>query len=189
LSDVADNRRFAALVDAHGASVMGLLCRLCGNRSDAEDLFQDVAVRVWRNIGSCPTLRNPRAWLMVIAYRTFLDRRQQHAAVRQSAIAEQHEDDASEDESNSCTGLWTGLVVEPSDRRELAPDAAAARKEEAGRLQVAIGELSDGLRQVVSLHYSGGLTLRETAAAMELSEGTVKSRLNAAINKLRSALQ
>ena len=48
---------------------------------------------------------------------------------------------------------------------------------------------SEALRQVVILHYTGGLTLRETAEALACSEGTVKSRLNAAITKLRSMLE
>ncbi len=56
-----------------------------------------------------------------------------------------------------------------------------------------MSELPDDIRQVVILHYTAGLTLRETAAAMDISLGTVKSRLNAALNsclnKLRSLLE
>jgi DNA-directed RNA polymerase specialized sigma24 family protein len=42
---------------------------------------------------------------------------------------------------------------------------------------------------VVVLHYVGGLSLSQTAATMEISEGTVKSRLNAALKKLRGVLE
>ena len=68
-----DRDIFLGLVDEHGAAVLALLRRLCGRGHDAEDLFQDVAVRVWRNLGSRPTIRNPRGWLMTIAYRVYLD--------------------------------------------------------------------------------------------------------------------
>src|SRR5262245_51538169 len=68
-----DREIFLGLVDEHGAAVLALLRRLCGRGHDAEDLFQEVAVRVWRNLGSRPRLRNPRGWLMTIAYRAFLD--------------------------------------------------------------------------------------------------------------------
>jgi DNA-directed RNA polymerase specialized sigma24 family protein len=60
---------------------MALLRRLCRNQHDAEDAFQQTALRVWRSFASRPWLRNPRAWLMRIAYRTFLDqqsKRTQH---------------------------------------------------------------------------------------------------------------
>ena len=50
------------------------------------------------------------------------------------------------------------------------------------------GVLSENLRQVVVLHYTGGLTLLETAEALGISPGTVKSRLSAALTKLRSIL-
>jgi RNA polymerase sigma-70 factor (ECF subfamily) len=65
----------------------------------------------------------------------------------------------------------------------------AERSEERDRVQAAIADLPDSIREVVVLHYVGGLTLGQTAAAMELSPGTVKSRLNAALNKLRSVLE
>ena len=43
-----DREIFLGLVDEHGAAVLALLRRLCGRGHDAEDLFQDVAIRVWR---------------------------------------------------------------------------------------------------------------------------------------------
>ena len=52
-----------------------------------------------------------------------------------------------------------------------------------------LDELSDPIREVVILHYAGGLSLSETAAAMGISKGTAKSRLSSALVKLRSVLQ
>jgi RNA polymerase sigma-70 factor (ECF subfamily) len=57
------------------------------------------------------------------------------------------------------------------------------------RLAAAVKTLPAGVRDVVTLHYTGGLTLRETAEAMGLSLGTVKSRLNSGLESLRSLLQ
>ena len=54
-------REFLALLDAHGGVLMGMLRRLCGNHHEAEDVFQETAVRVWRSFASRPTLRSPRA--------------------------------------------------------------------------------------------------------------------------------
>lgn len=164
-----DHRRpFADLLDAHGAAVLAMLRRLCGNRHDADDAFQETATRVWRQMGSRgwfgprPWVRNPRAWVMTIAYRAFIDaraRRRPHAA-----------------------------LGEPPDDRGASPDRSAERAEAADRVQAAIAALSGPTREVVVLHYLGGLTIGQVAVAMNLAEGTVKSRLNAALTKLRGAL-
>src|SRR5438270_475764 len=61
------------LVDDHGAVALGMLRRLCGNTTDAEDVFQETAVRVWRSFAARHDVRNKRAWLLSIAYRAFLD--------------------------------------------------------------------------------------------------------------------
>ena len=71
----AERQIFLELVDRHGATVLAMLRRLCGNVHDADDVFQEVAARVWRNLGSRPRLRSPRAWLLTVAYRQFLDHR------------------------------------------------------------------------------------------------------------------
>lgn len=68
------------------------------------------------------------------------------------------------------------------------PSAAAERSEEGRILDVAVNELPEVLRSVIVLHYSGGLSLRETAEVLGLSTGTVKSRLNSGLEQLRRRL-
>jgi RNA polymerase sigma-70 factor (ECF subfamily) len=159
----ADQREYLELLDLHGATLMALLRRFCGNCHDAEDVFQDTAARVWRSFSKRPRLRNPRAWLMTIGYRAFLDAQQRRPRL--------------------------GDLSDLMDDRHGSPGQLAERAEDRDRVQAAIAGLPEPIREVVVLHYTGGLTLRQTAAAMELSTGTVKSRLNAALNKLRSALE
>src|SRR5438094_149546 len=48
VGDPWHDRQFLALLDDHGAIVLALLRRLCRNQHDAEDAFQETAVRVWR---------------------------------------------------------------------------------------------------------------------------------------------
>ena len=158
----ADQSEFLKMVDDHGAAVLAMLRRLCGNTPDAEDAFQETAVRVWKSFDRQPPLRNPRAWLMSIAYRAFVD---QNARRRKGDI-----------------------LTDVADHRLHSPGDAAVKVEEATQIGTAIEELSENLRQVVVLHYTGGLTLLETAEALDISVGTVKSRLSAALTKLRSIL-
>jgi RNA polymerase sigma-70 factor (ECF subfamily) len=162
-----DRETFLALVDEHGTTVLAMLRRLCGNPHDADDLFQDVAVRVWRNLRSRPILRNARAWLLTIAYRAYID----HQADR-SCHAALHDNDEA-------------FARGGSDRD---PVAIAERAERAQLVNSAVTELSPPLRSVIVLHYTGGLSLREVASTMGVSVGTVKSRLNAGLKQLRRQL-
>jgi RNA polymerase sigma-70 factor (ECF subfamily) len=159
----ARHRDFLALLDAHGAVLMGMLRRLCGNHHEAEDVFQETAVRIWRGLAARPTLRSPRAWVLTVGYRAFLNVRGRE---------QRHED-----------------LQDPVDDRIVSPGQMAERSEECERVQAAIAHLPEPVREVVVLHYVGGLTLSQTAAAMEISPGTVKSRLHTALKRLRSALE
>jgi RNA polymerase sigma-70 factor, ECF subfamily len=162
-----DRDTFQALVDEHGATVLAMLRRLCRNPHDADDLFQEVAVRVWRNLGSRPILRNPRAWLLTIAYRVYID----HQAERPCYAALFDNDEA--------------LARGGSDRD---PVAIAERAERAQLVNSAVAELSPPLRSVIALHYTAGLSLRQVATTMGVSVGTVKSRLSAGLEQLRRRL-
>jgi RNA polymerase sigma-70 factor (ECF subfamily) len=162
-----ERETFLALVDRHGAGALAMLRRLCGNGHDAEDVFQDVAVRVWKHMGERPRLRDDRAWLMTIAYRAYLD----HRARRPPAHAPLFDDEAA-----GRSG---------SDRD---PVAIAERTERAGQVNEAVAGLSPTLREVVVLHYTGGLSLRQVATATGASIGTVKSRLSAGLEQLRRRL-
>jgi RNA polymerase sigma-70 factor (ECF subfamily) len=162
----AERQTFLELVDRHGATVLGMLRRLCGNRHDADDVFQEVATRVWLNIHLRPRLRSPRAWLMTIAYRQFLDH---HSRVR----------------------LHQPLLNSDLPERDWSafdPARQAERSEEARMLDDAVQKLPELLRSIIVLHYTGGLSLRETAQAVGISAGTAKSRLNTALTQLRRRL-
>jgi RNA polymerase sigma factor (sigma-70 family) len=99
---------------------------------------------------------------MTIAYRTFLDYRARRTTPER--------------------------LIEPADRHGNPLDAAE-QSEMRDHLNAAIANLAEPIREVVVLHYSGGLSLRQTADAMGISTGTVKSRLNTALRALRSVLE
>jgi RNA polymerase sigma-70 factor (ECF subfamily) len=157
---------FLDLVDRHGATVMAMLRRLCGNPHDADDVFQEVAGRVWLNLHARPRLRSPRAWLLTVAYRQFLDHRARWPV---HASLSDHDPPGRD---------WSAAD----------PSAVAERSEEGRILDGAVNELPEALRSVIVLHYSGGLSLRETADVLGLSTGTVKSRLNSGLEQLRRRL-
>ena len=116
---------FAQLVDEHGAAVLGMLRRQCGNRHDADDVFQETALRVWRNLHRRPRLRNPRAWLMTIAYHAFVD----HHAKKP-----RHE-----------------LLVELADPRPANPGQGIEAAEERDQLERQLDRLPDAIRAVAAI--------------------------------------
>jgi len=156
-----------ALVDAHGDALWALVRKLCRHPQDAEDAFQEAAARAWRLWPGRAAIANPRAWLMTVGYRAFLDLRRKAAAVHAASVA---------------------LELEPVDRRHAAPADAAATSEEACRVREAVAELPDEIREVFVLHYTGGLSIAEAADAMGIKVGTAKSRLAAGLNELRRRL-
>jgi RNA polymerase sigma-70 factor (ECF subfamily) len=158
--------RFSALVDQHGSVVLAFLRRLCGTSYDTDDLFQEVAVRVWRSVQSSPEPRNPRAWLMNIAYRVFLD-----FQARPRLALSPWED---EPVTRAGNGADPAVLTEQKERCQVVQDAMA--------------EVTPAVRSVITLHYTGGLSLREVASALDISVGTVKSRLSAGLEQLRRRL-
>lgn len=156
------HRQFEELVDQHGGTVRAFLNRLCRNRHDADDAFQETAVRVWRHLSRGEIVLHPKSWLMTVAYRTFVDLK---ARKRKP----------------------TASFIEAADVRS-TPEYTVELREDAARMLAAIDQLTDTVREVVLLHYTGGLSLRETADALGISEGTAKSRLNAALVQLRKRL-
>jgi RNA polymerase sigma-70 factor (ECF subfamily) len=159
----SDHEQFTALLETHGGALMGLLRRLCRNQPDADDVFQETAVRVWKNFSSRPWLRNPRSWLMTIGYRAFLDWQTRRRRSEE--------------------------LIDPPDAADTSPRELVEKAEECDRLHTAIGALPQPVREVVVLHYVGGLSISQTASAMGIAGGTVKSRLNSALGTLRSALE
>ena len=158
----AQRRFFLELLDHHGAVVLATLRRLCGNAHDAEDVFQETALRVWRYLPRRSRLRRPRAWLMTVAYRSFLDCRP-----RRPNPAALYDEPA-------------GTLPDPAQQ--------AQQSEQCRRLHAAMADLPEAIRPVVVLHYTAGLTLRQTARAMGIPLGTVKSRLDRGLERLRKVL-
>jgi RNA polymerase sigma-70 factor (ECF subfamily) len=167
---MGDNQKredWIALVDAHGDALWALVRKLCRHQQDAEDAFQEAATRAWRLWPGRAAIANPRSWLMTIGYRAFLDLRRKAGRLQAGGL---------------------GLEQEPADRRIAGPAVAAVAAEEACRIREAVAALADDVREVFVLHYTGGLSIAEAAAAMGIKTGTAKSRLASGLNELRRRL-
>jgi RNA polymerase sigma-70 factor (ECF subfamily) len=160
-----DRKAAGELIRAHHHAVYGYLRRLCRNEALAEDLTQQTYVRAWSGVGTLRRVGSLRAWLMTIARNEFFQ------LVRKRKLQE-------------------SLIDDTPDPVDPAPDALAnaADAQRDARLHQAVDRLDSGLRETLALHYFQELTLREVGAVLGLPVGTVKSRLNRALESLRREL-
>ncbi len=166
-----DRSAFEALYSRFGSPVMRFLFRLCGDRELAEDLTQEVFVRVWRAAPRWQPLGKVSTWLFQIAKRVWWNegaKRTRRANVWRDAEAS--------------TGETAGGDADAAARR-------VARDELALALQRAITELSQRRRLVFVLVRLEGCSLAEAAAIAGIPVGTVKSRVASAEAALRRRLR
>ena len=156
-----DRVAFAELVRRHQGKVRALLLRLCGDRSLADDLAQEVFLRAYRGLLGFEGRSSFGTWVYRISYNVYLNHR-----TRTRSYA---------------------ALPEDYDARAAAPDDAlsAPRADLRRDLQAAIGELPERYRAVIVLYYLQEVSYPEIAEILELPLGTVKTHLHRAKRMLR----
>lgn len=155
------------IVAEHSAQVYRLAYRLTGNRQDAEDLTQDVFIRIFRSLDSYAP-GNFNGWIHRITTNLFLDRVRRKTRIRIDPFAE---------------GVEERLVgSEPLP--ELAVHDAGFDPD----IDRALAALPHEFRLAVVLCDVEGLTYEEIADVLDIKLGTVRSRIHRGRTQLRSAL-
>lgn len=161
------------LYDRYAALVFSVSLRVLYDRQLAEDVTQEVFLRLWRQ----PQSYNPArgrllSWLMSVTRNRAIDERRRLSRRTRSedsgepALQDLRETDARED-----------------------PVVAAAVGELRRAVRAAMRGLPPAQREVIELAYFGGLTQTEIAARTSVPLGTVKTRVRLAMRKLRDALE
>jgi RNA polymerase sigma-70 factor (ECF subfamily) len=156
------------VVRTHSARVYRLAYRLTGNRHDAEDLTQDVFVRVFRSLSSY-TPGTFEGWLHRITTNLFLDQVRRKQRIRFDGLA----DDA----------------AERLPGREPGPDQVYDDRHFDDDVQRALDSLPPDFRAAVVLCDIEGLSYEEIAATLGVKLGTVRSRIHRGRAQLRAALE
>lgn len=160
-------RRFEQAIRPWLPDLRRLAIRLTGNAADAEDLLQDLLLRLQPRMREVAALDQPRPWLARVLYRLFVDQ------WRRRRSAPEFDDESTVDD-------------QPGDAE--LPDDAFERALSRERLQVALNRLPAFQRELVILHDVEGYTLTEIAAIADTPTGTLKSRLHRARTALRQSL-
>ena len=175
-----DADAFEALYARWRSRLYRYLVHQCGQGSVADELFQDIWLRVV-NARSCYEVTAKfSTWLFRIAHNRLVDYWRQTHRNPVEAMRSVGDDDE---------GDWM------PDRSDLSPAPESAQPEQlierqalATRLVDVVGALPDVQRETFLMVEEGGMTLEEIATTMGVGRETVKSRLRYAISKLRSEL-
>lgn len=165
-----DAAAFDALYERHRGAVFRYLRRQAGTAPVAEELFQDV----WLRLIDARARYEPRAkfttWLYTIAHNRLMDH---FRSAARTALVSYADSDSPPEEFPSAAPL---------------PEQLLERKQGAVRLLAAIDALPPAQREALLLQQEGELTLEEIAAVTGANRETVKSRLRYAMAKLRAQL-
>jgi len=170
-----DRLEFARLVDLYSGSVYGLGLRMLANEPDAEDVLQNTFLNAWTHLPDFEGRSSLATWLYRIAANEAL------MLLRRKRPEIQLDDAGAQELPGKLVPSqlldWSGL---PEDELMSAE----------GKLLIgsAIQELPEALRLVLVLRDVEGLSIKETAEALELSETNVKTRLLRARLRLREKL-
>lgn len=163
-----DSGAWAEMVRTHHKRVYGLCYRFTGNAADAEDLTQDVFLKIYSNLSSFDATRGSLpVWITTMTRNLLVDNFRRTRNQRATSSLDEGWDAAEE--------------LKPVDRLMAAgpsPHELAARNELSKMVQNALIHVSAELREAVILRDLQDLDYKEIAQVLSIPEGTVKSRIS-----------
>ncbi len=166
--NLSDPRAFGRAYDEHSRGVYGAALRILGNPAQAQDVAQDVFLKLWRNPGRFdPSRGDLGAYLRLMARSRALD------VLREGQAAGRARDRLE-------------LVVDREEPRvDVRPMVAAERDADRAAVVEALRRLPDPQREALVLAYWGGMTAEQIARREAIPLGTAKSRIRLGLAKLR----
>ena len=157
---------FDQYIKEHGNRLFGLTLKLCKNREDAEDLYQESWIKAYRFIDQYDNNREFGAWITGICINTYKDmlRRQK----------------------------WKFLFIcfQTNEEKDyVLSNIPSAEHEDRSDIKNALEALPDKYRIATILHYYNGLDIQKTANVLKIPEGTVKYHLHKARELLKRSLE
>jgi RNA polymerase sigma-70 factor (ECF subfamily) len=164
---------FEELYDRYSSTVYALLLRILSNSDDAQEVLQETFVKAWTSAKMFDALRGSEvAWLISIARSRGIDR------LRSRKIRYEREDEAGREIS-----IHSSFVVNATGAE------SAIQSQERIAVRGALAELPEPQRIALELAYFEGLSQSEIAARLSEPLGTIKTRMQLGMKKLRDRLQ
>jgi RNA polymerase sigma-70 factor (ECF subfamily) len=166
-----DPTAFQALVERHRSMVYRVAYQFAGNHHDAEDIAQEVFIKVYRSLDRFRQDAQVTSWIYRIVMNACIDHRRRNSPAGAAPFGEEAEQK-----------LMNTAEEAPG------PEDRAYAGEIGQALEAAVQSLPNGQRLVFLMRHHEGLKLWEIAEALGLAEGTVKRQLHSAVHRLRAVL-
>ncbi|TKJ42184.1 hypothetical protein CEE37_00465 [candidate division LCP-89 bacterium B3_LCP] len=169
-----DDNAFSQLVAMHDSRIMSLVWSVLGRGFDADEVYQEIFLKVHRSLGSFRFESQFSTWLhriavnVAISHKRSLSRRQKREQLM----------DNSDD-------FFASAPANPEDN----PENLQLRREVLEQIDRALDELPLRQRTVFVMKHDQGMKLKEIASVLKISEGAVKAYLFRALAKLRVILE
>lgn len=168
-----DLASFEMLYDRYSSTLYALLLRILSNPEDAQEVLQETFVKVWTSARMFDSVRGSEvAWLISIARSRGIDK------LRSRKIRVDRENDAGREIS-----ILSSFVEKAKGADE------AIRSQEQKAVRSALAELPDAQRVALELAYFEGLSQSEIAERLSEPLGTIKTRMQLGMKKLRERLR
>jgi len=166
-----DSSAWAEMVRTHHKRVYGLCYRFTGNATDAEDLTQDVFVKIYSNLSSFDAARGSLpVWITTMTRNLLVDNFRRTRNQRATGSLDEGWDTSDDSRpARQIDRLMAGGI---------SPHDAAVKKELEKMVQEALAQVSVELREAVILRDLQDLDYKEIAQVLDIPEGTVKSRIS-----------
>lgn len=166
-----DDSAWEGIVNAYTRRVYNLGYRYTGRSEEAEDLTQEIFIKVYQNLKSFRSEAGSfQNWILKVGRNLIIDRYRQMRRFQQSAGSEEME------------------TMNLSDEKTPSPHKVFEQSESARYLREALQKLSPELKEAIILRDLEGMAYQEIAALLAIPEGTVKSRINRARLELAKLL-
>jgi RNA polymerase sigma-70 factor, ECF subfamily len=165
-----DEHSYRLLVERYQTLIFTIAFRMVRDRTEAEDIAQDVFLKVYRTLDQFREESSFKTWICRIATNRCIDWKRKHG-VRQDATTQVDEADR--------------LVDEIHER----PEQSLVRRETQAEIRKAIEEMPEKYRTILLMYHFQGLSYKEIADQQDISPRTVETRLYRAKHLLRTALK
>ncbi|MCA9782955.1 MAG: RNA polymerase sigma factor [Calditrichaeota bacterium] len=177
LAQNGDAAAFESLLKRYDERIMGLIMGFVKNRNDAQDVYQEVFLRVWTSL---PRFRQESSfftWVYRIAVNRCISLCEQRTR-RDKLHVQPRTGDDDED------GDWLDRLAVADDGRE-----EEERQDRLERIWRCAGDLNSRQQMVLTLRFRHGLKLKDIAEILEMPEGTVKILTFRAVRRIRQQLE
>jgi RNA polymerase sigma-70 factor (ECF subfamily) len=161
-----DQAAWERIVRLHWRRVFNVAYKFVGKHDEAEDLTQDIFIKIFKSLGTFDRRANFQTWLVSVSRNLCIDH---YRSVRKERQTIDRDVDANE---------LAPAAAEPG------PIAALEQRDRITLLREALASLPDSLRTAVVMRDIQELSYQEIAERLKLPEGTVKSRINRGRNEL-----